>query len=83
MANALATIAIYRINSSVTFEATNRQYPYIFPGFPTAGVFVEPVLTPNNIVNGAFIYSRIKTTATGTNEYWSSQTVATIVSALG
>lgn len=78
MANAVL-LPIYRVNGSNELQS---PIPTYF-AFPTSGVFAEPVSTPNNNVKGALIYSRIKSTATGSNEYYSTLTVAAIVTALG
>ena len=76
MAN-LVSLPIYRVNSSVTFE--NPSFRAF--AFPAAGVFAEPVGTPTNIINGAYIYSKIKSAATGGVEFYSSKTVAEVVTA--
>jgi hypothetical protein len=77
MAN-LVSIPVYRINSNGELY-TNPTFRAM--AFPAAGVFAQPVGTPNNVVSGAFIYSVIKSSATGGTEYYSSLTVAQIITA--
>lgn len=79
MAN-LFSVPIYRVNSS-PFDGlgtTSIRYYRDF-ALPGANVAVQPVGTPNNVVNGAFIYSAIKTPAFGDAVLYSSKTVAEVV----
>jgi len=76
MAN-MTVLPVYGINSSQRFTAPN------YYGFPSSGVFAQPVNIPNNNINGALIYSQFRTSVTGTDMFYTTLTVAQIVTALG
>ena len=78
MATNLITVPIYRVNSSGFDSITGLGYRRDF-ALPATGIAVQPVGTPNNVVNGAFIYSAIKTPAFGDAVLYSSKTVAEVV----
>jgi hypothetical protein len=78
MATNLITVPIYRINSNQTFDfiaGFNYRRDFVLPATNLAA---QPVSTPNNVVNGAFIYSAIKTPAFGDAVLYSSLTPAQI-----
>ena len=75
MATNLISVLIYRVNSSA-FDSGGRSF-----ALPAANIAVQPVGTPNNVVNGTFIYSAIKTPAFGDAVLYSNLTVASVIAA--
>jgi hypothetical protein len=77
MATNLISVPIYRINQSQTFEGGAIAWRVF--ALPATGLMAQPVAHPHNTVNGAQIYSAIKTPATGDAVLYSSKTVAEII----
>jgi hypothetical protein len=78
MAN-LITLPIYKLNG-IAFEPNGTRYYRDF-AVPSAGIVAQPVAHPNNVVNGAIIYSAIKSAHLGDAVLYSNKTVAEIVTA--
>jgi hypothetical protein len=76
MATNLISVPVYKINSNGVLYS-NPIFRAI--AFPATAITVLPVGTPDNVVNGALIYSIVKSPATGGNEYYSNLTVAQII----
>jgi hypothetical protein len=80
MATNLITVPIYRVNSA-PFDGLGTTSIVYYRNFalPATGIAVQPVGTPNNVVNGALIYSAIKTPAFGDAVLYSNLTVAQVI----
>jgi hypothetical protein len=73
----VVTIPIYRINQT-PFEAQGTRYYRDF-ALGAAGLAVQPVAHPHNVVNGAIIYSQINHPSYPNAALYSNLTVAAIV----
>jgi hypothetical protein len=75
MATNLVSLPIYKQGSNNNLNSPNAVYM----AFPSTGLLVQPVNPPLNNVNGALVYSMIRSAADSKSDYYSSLTVAAII----